>query len=108
MRYHDQFEWDPRKAARNRGKHGVTFDDAARVLADEEADRRHLEEYDDEHSSDEDRQVTIAAHPDDRSIVLVIAWTDRSTPDRRITRIISARAATPHERRRYAEAIEGR
>lgn len=107
MALHENFEWDEAKAERNLKKHSVSFNDAALVLADEEADRFHVEEYDEGHSSDEDRYVTTASHPDGRDIVLVIAWTDRSTKDAKITRIISARVATPAERRRYAKEISG-
>lgn len=104
MRYHDHFEWDARKAEANRKKHGgVTFDDAAAVLGDDQADVFHDEIHDDAHSIDEDRQSTTASHPADRRVVLVISWTDRSTPKKRITRIISARLATPNERKRYAK-----
>jgi Ribonuclease toxin, BrnT, of type II toxin-antitoxin system len=63
MMLHDNFEWDENKAAKNLRKHRVSFDDAALVLADEEGDAFHVEEYDDEHSSAEDRYVTTASHP---------------------------------------------
>ena len=99
---HENFEWDEDKAQRNLKKHGVSFDDAALVLSDENGDRFHVEEYDPEHSTGEDRYVTTASHPDDRSIVLVIAWTDRSTERAKVTR-----AATAAERRRYAKEISG-
>ncbi len=66
-----------------------------------------MEEYDGQHSTGEDRYVTTASHPDDRSIVLVIAWTDRSTEHAKVTRIISARAAKPAERKRYVKEISG-
>lgn len=105
MRLHDHFEWDEDKAQTNLKKHGVSFDDAALVLSDE--DTFHVEEYDRQHSTGEDRYVTTASHPDDRSIVLVIAWADRSTASAKITRIISARAAKPAERKRYVKEISG-
>jgi uncharacterized DUF497 family protein len=105
MTLHDNFEWDDNKARRNLRKHGVSFDDAALVLADEDADKFHIEEFDRKHSADEDRYVTTASHPDDRTIVLIIAWTDRSTENARVTRVISARAATAAERRKYAKEI---
>lgn len=105
---HDNFEWDDDKAQRNLKKHGVSFDDAARVLADEDGERFHVEEYDDEHSTSEDRYVTTASHPDDRRLVLIIAWTDRSTPHARVTRILSARPATLAERKKYAKEISDR
>jgi uncharacterized protein len=107
MLLHENFEWDEAKAQRNLKKHGVSFDDAALVLADENGDSFHVEEYDGSHSAGEDRYVTTASHPDDRAIVLIIAWTDRSTQDARITRIISARAATPAERKKYVREISG-
>jgi uncharacterized DUF497 family protein len=46
MMLHDSFEWDQDKAQKNLKKHGVSFEDAALVLADEEGDRFHVEEYD--------------------------------------------------------------
>jgi len=98
---------NPAVAEKNLKKHGVSFDDAAFVLADEDGDKFHVEEYDREHSTGEDRYVTTASHPGDRSIVLIIAWTDRSTEHAKITRIISARAAKPAERPRYAKEISG-
>src|SRR6267142_2451134 len=107
MLLHDNFEWDEDKAQKNLRKHGVSFDDAALVLADEDGDRFHVEEYDRRHSADEDRYVTTASHPDDRSIVLVIAWTDRSTAKARVKRIITARVANRAERKRYVQEISG-
>lgn len=85
MRLHESFEWDPRKAQTNARKHRVTFEDAAAVLGDDQGDVFHLEEYDDAHSMTEDRYITIGSHPADRSILLVIVWTDRSTPFTRVT-----------------------
>jgi uncharacterized protein len=107
MVLHEHFEWDEDKAATNLKKHGVSFDDAALVLADEDGDRFHVEEYDGEHSAGEDRYVTTASHPNDRSVVLIISWTDRSTDDAKVTRIISARAAKPAERKKYVKEIRG-
>jgi len=107
MRLHDNFEWDAEKAQRNWKKHSVSFDDAAVALADEDGDTFHVEEYDPQHSTDEDRYVTTASHPDDRRIVLIIAWTDRSTAQARVTRIISARVAKPAEKKRYVKEICG-
>ena len=105
MRLHDTFEWDPMKARSNLRKHGVSFDDAAAVLADDDGDRFHVDEYDDRNSMAEDRWITTGSHPAERSIVLRIAWTERIDGADRITRIITARAASPRERRPYVEAI---
>jgi len=101
MEWHDRFEWDDRKAEANLRKHGVTFDQAAEVLADSDADLFHIEEYDEEHSTDEDRFITTASHPANRDIVLVISWTERHDRRSHVTRIIGARRATPAERKRY-------
>jgi uncharacterized DUF497 family protein len=107
MRWHREFEWDEAKAQLNLRKHRVSFDDAGRVLGDEEADTYHVEEFDEEHSDEEDRYVTTASHPDDRQIVLRIAWTERAETQAKnpITRILSARLATTRERKTYAKEI---
>ncbi len=108
MRLHWKFEWDRRKAKQNIRWHGVSFEDAATVLAQENADVHLIEEYDDEHSDEEDRYRTIGSHPQDRGIVLCISWTQREDEKDSITRIISARAATPGEWKRYAAQIQRR
>jgi uncharacterized DUF497 family protein len=107
MRLHHEFEWDEKKAKKNLNKHSVSFDDAARVLGDPAGDFYHIDERDEGHSEGEDRYITTASHPDDRRIILRISWTDRSTVDEPMTRIISARLATPGERKKYAKEIEG-
>ena len=76
--------------------------------ADEEGDFFHIEEFDESHADEEDRYITTASHPDDRRIVMRISWTDRSTQEKRITRIISARLATARERKKYAQETQGR
>ncbi len=53
MRY--QFEWDTAKAQSNLTKHGIRFDQAAVIFRDPNA----LSLYDEEHSDDEDRWVTL-------------------------------------------------
>lgn len=96
MRYHHFFEWHEQKAETNEQRHRVTLDDAAAELADDLADRYHLERYDDKHRMGEDRYVTIASHPARRGLVLFICWTRRRIKGGRVvTRIISARRATP-------------
>ena len=108
MRLHHVFEWDGDKAARNLKKHGVSFDDAARVLSDDDGDFYHVDEHDAGHDVDEDRYVTTASHPDDRRIVLRIVWTERSDGEKRVTRIISARPASRREKKTYAQEIGDR
>ena len=50
-----EFEWDDAKAEANLRKHGVSFDEAATVFADTLS----LTGYDPDHSSDEDRYITM-------------------------------------------------
>ncbi|MBL8664300.1 MAG: BrnT family toxin [Candidatus Odyssella sp.] len=86
-------EWDQRKADLNYRKHGVSFEEAATALEDK------LSKVlpDPDHSDDEERFVAFAMSP--RGRLLVIAHTFRG--DR--IRLISARRATPQERRIYEE-----
>jgi uncharacterized DUF497 family protein len=107
VRLHHEFEWDDEKAEINLRKHGVSFDTAAEVLEDAEGDRFHLDATDDEHADGEDRYITTGSHPQNRRLILVICWTDRSTDDERVTRIISARIASKREAKSYAEEFGG-
>ena len=88
-----QFEWDAAKAAANRRKHGVSFEEARDVFDDP----RSIEMYDIEHSTDsEDRYRAIGTSGKGR--LLVVAFTRRNG---RI-RIISAREATAGETEDFA------
>lgn len=88
--YSDQaYEWDLHKALLNRRKHGVAFPDAVAVFQDERAVT--MEDSDPE----ETRFVTLGL--DSLRRVIVVAYTWRG--DR--IRLISARRATPAERRQY-------
>jgi uncharacterized DUF497 family protein len=87
----DEFEWDARKAAVNRSKHGIDFADATAVFEDERA----LTVPDEITAVDEPRMLTLGK--DAMGRVLVVAYTWRGE---RI-RLISARRATPGERREY-------
>jgi len=107
VRLHSRFEWDEDKAEANLRKHGVSFESAADVLRDPDGDRFHLDEYDSGHADGEDRYITTGSHPEDRRLVLVICWTERSTDDEQVTRIISARTASKKEVRSYAEELGG-
>jgi len=89
-----RFEWDPGKAARNVGKHAVSFEEAARVFDD----AMFITVIDDEHSGDEERYITIGLSGTGN--LLVVAHTDREGQ----VRIISARKATRKEEQFYAEA----
>lgn len=90
-----RFEWDPRKAARNRRKHEVSFDEATTVFSDPlSATIR-----DPLHSSpEEERFITMGQTS--QGDLLVVVHLDAGE---RI-RIISARRATRSERRNYEKA----
>ena len=88
-----RFEWDPKKAAANFRKHGVSFEDAETVFADE-----HAKLIDDpDHSDEEDRFVLLGLSSSLR--VLVVCHCYRA--DGNVIRIISARKAASHERNSY-------
>ena len=91
-----EFEWDPAKATSNLRKHGVSFDDAATVFADNLL----LSALDDEHGGYEQRWVSLGRSSEDQILVVVHTYLERG--DATLVRIISARPATPSERRRYA------
>ena len=88
-----RFESDPKKAAANLRKHGVSFDDAQTVFADEHA--RLIDDPD--HSEDEDRFVLLGLSSSLR--LLVVCHCYRSEGN--VIRIISARKAEGHERHSY-------
>jgi uncharacterized DUF497 family protein len=96
MRYN--FEWDPAKARSNREKHGVGFDEAATVLRDPRA----LSLYDGEHSSGEDRWVTLGIGSGGR-LLLVCHTFREETADATTIRIFSGRKATSDEARAYGD-----
>jgi len=80
-----EFEWDSKKAASNRRKHGVRFADAVAVFSDDHAVT----------IQDEERSATIGR--DSLGRLLVVIYTER----RNRIRIISARKATAREQREH-------
>ncbi len=87
-----RFEWDPRKAAANAAKHGVSFEEAQEVFAGSP-----VTILDAAHSALEPRFWTVG--PIARGIILVV-WTAREAG---VIRIISARPASRAERRLYRQ-----
>lgn len=87
------FEWDPKKAAQNLRKHGVSFYEAATVFGDGLGTTA----PDPDHSLDEERYITVGMS--ERQRLVIVAHTER---DERI-RIISARELTRAEREVYEE-----
>ena len=88
-----KFEWDLKKAAANLRKHGVSFEDARTVFADENA--KLIDDPD--HSEEEDRFVLLGVSSSLR--LLVVCHCCRSGGN--VIRIISARKAEAHERNCY-------
>ena len=88
-----RFEWDPKKAAANLRKHGVSFEDAQAVFADENA--KLIDDPD--HSEEEDRFVLLGLSSSLR--LLVVCHCYRSEGN--VIRIISARKAERLERNSY-------
>ena len=84
------FEWDDEKAAYNLATHKISFETAARVFDDEYC----VEMYDFKHSTPfEERYIVIGKVED----VLFVVYTETGEN----IRLISARYATPKERREY-------
>ena len=91
------FSWDTRKALKNYGKHGVTFEEATTVFGDPEA----LDWEDLHHSEGELRWKRLGLSIEGR--VLLLVYTLRRLKDGTETiRIISARQASRKERKAYA------
>ena len=86
-----EFEWDPEKAERNEGKHGVSFKDAATVFGDPLS----LDFDDPDHLAEELRSLIVGQSEQGR--LLIVAYTERG----RKVRIISAREVTRGEREQY-------
>ncbi|MBV8728640.1 MAG: BrnT family toxin [Acidobacteriia bacterium] len=85
------FEWDDAKAQSNIEKHGVPFAEAATVFGDP----LEVMILDPDHLEGEFRFLSMGSSIEGR--LLVVAYTER---EGRI-RLISAREATPKERRKY-------
>jgi uncharacterized DUF497 family protein len=90
-----RFEWDPRKAAANRRKHGVSFTEAETAFTDEHG----LLIDDPEHSAEENRFILLGMSAVMRLLVVVHCY----RVDYRVIRLISARKAERLERRQYEE-----
>jgi uncharacterized DUF497 family protein len=86
--------WDPKKAESNFQKHKVRFSDAETVLFDPLALTIHDQDVD-----GEQRFVTVGSDAIGR--ILVTVYTYRGST----IRLISARKATPTERRQYEKGI---
>lgn len=92
---HLRFEWHGPKAAANRAKHKVTFEEAKTVFGDP------LGRITDDprHSEGEERFALLGQS--DRHRLLVVMFTERGGGE--TIYLISARTATRRERREYEE-----
>ena len=88
-----KFDWDPAKAASNLKDHKVSFEEASTVFGDPLA----MLMADPDHSEDEERYLLLGMSL--RRRLLVVSFAERLS----LTRLISAREATRHERRQYEE-----
>lgn len=82
----------------NLAKHGVSFEEAARVFLDRQA----ISVFDEEHSEQEERWITVGMASFGRILVVVHTFEELDQSRLRL-RLISARVATRHERRQYEE-----
>ena len=88
------YEWDAAKARVNYRKHGVQFAEAVTALEDGFALTIR-----DEYSEVEERWITLGTDSLGRVLVVVYSWRGERI------RVISARRATPAERRQYGEGL---
>jgi uncharacterized protein len=89
------YEWDAEKAKVNGRKHRISFEDAATVFLDPLA----LTFPDPDHSSGEEREITIG-----RTTGQQIVFVSHCPREDRV-RIIGARKTTRGERKQYEEGI---
>lgn len=87
------FEWDANKAATNLKDHGIRFEEAAYIFLDDPLTAE------DDSARGEMREITIGrlAAGLDGDVIVVVVHTERNG----VIRLISARKATAHERKRF-------
>jgi uncharacterized DUF497 family protein len=89
------FEWDADKAQSNLGKHGVSFEEAARVFLDP----HRIETFDSREAYGEDRWRTVGLV---KPALLAVVYTTRGRGNE-VIRLISARKADRYEQAQYRE-----
>jgi hypothetical protein len=92
-----RFEWDDEKNASNYRKHHVLFETALLVFDDPD-----FVTVQDREVDGEERWQTIGRV--EGVLLLMVAHTVEDEEDDELVRIISARRATRHERRRYEDS----
>jgi uncharacterized protein len=99
-----EFDWDDTKALANLRKHGVDFLEAMTVLADPLT----ITDFDDAHSDEEARFVSVGRAASGRLLLVVHTFSERADEGEApysFVRLISAREPTTHERRRYEQGV---
>jgi len=92
------FSWDDRKARTNLAKHGVSFRLASSVFGDPLS----VTIFDEDHSDDEERWVTLG-RAENGSVLVVIHTTEEVSANELHIRIISARRADRDEVKDYEQ-----
>lgn len=87
------YEWDENKAGTNLSKHGVSFAEARTVFDDP----LYVDFFDPDHSYGEHRFILLGQSAQGR--LLFVSYIERNNS----IRLISAREATPSERKAYEE-----
>jgi len=90
------FEWDPTKAKSNVRKHKISFERASEIFLDPLM----VSVFDEPHSADEDRWITLGKDRNNVTIVVVHTFREIDSDNSSI-RIISARRATKSEDKQY-------
>jgi uncharacterized DUF497 family protein len=90
-----RFEWDERKSEENLRKHGLDFADAPEIF-----ESPMLVRLDERVDYGEDRWIGVGVV---QGRIVVVAFTERA--DGEVTRIISLRSATKHEREDYKKTV---
>ncbi len=91
-----RFEWDERKNRINKAKHGISFETARLVF-----DGPYHVSIQDRHENGQERWQTLGLAGG--VVVLLVAHTYSEENGDEVIRVISARKATTHERRRYEQ-----
>ena len=91
---HDmRFEWDEDKNKQNQEKHGISFNEALTIFADDNA-RLILDE---DHSEDEDRFILIGISKNAKLLTVCHCYRESDS----VIRLISARKASKSESEQY-------
>lgn len=89
-----EFEWDENKNPQNLNKHGISFEEAKEIFSGIT-----FSIVDERFDYEEIREITIGAI--ENFVIVTVVHTERNGK----IRLISARKATPKERKKYYEYI---